>query len=123
MYSLDALGNVIRDLDGAFIPNDPANSDYIAYLAWLAEGNAATPYAAPTPTWASYQLLCKSALERSDTTVARISEAISLGYTTSTTADVVAYMQWRRALRAILSAATGTPEVAPPTEPAYPAGT
>ena len=25
--------------DTAFIPFDPANSDYIAYLAWLAEGN------------------------------------------------------------------------------------
>ena len=25
--------------DNAFIPFDPANMDYVAYLAWLAEGN------------------------------------------------------------------------------------
>ena len=30
---------VQRTLDGANIPFDPANTDYIAYLAWIAEGN------------------------------------------------------------------------------------
>ena len=39
------LADVVRRLsDNAFIPFDPANTDYIAYLAWLEAGN--TPEAA-----------------------------------------------------------------------------
>jgi hypothetical protein len=41
MYRISHSG-VQRD-DGKFIPADPGNTDYVAYLAWVAAGNTATP--------------------------------------------------------------------------------
>ncbi len=39
----DPVNSVYRTEDGAFIPFDPANTDYQQYLKWVAEGNTPTP--------------------------------------------------------------------------------
>ena len=44
MYKKTRSDMVIeRVLDNAFIPFDPANTDYQAYLKWLDEGNEPLP--------------------------------------------------------------------------------
>ena len=48
MYKLVSIRGVLqnqveRTTDGAFIPFDPANTDYQAYLKWLEEGNTPEP--------------------------------------------------------------------------------
>lgn len=43
MNSLTGGKIVERLTDNSFIPFDPANTDYQAYLAWLAEGNTPLP--------------------------------------------------------------------------------
>ncbi len=46
-YTLTNSQSVIRDADQAWIPFDPANTDYQAYLRWLEEGNIPNPYVPP----------------------------------------------------------------------------
>ena len=45
-YALTSDTIILRS-DGACIPPDPQNNDYIAYLAWVAAGNTPTPYIPP----------------------------------------------------------------------------
>lgn len=44
MYKLTQHNQSVQRLaDNAFIPFDPANTDYAEYLKWLAEGNEPLP--------------------------------------------------------------------------------
>lgn len=47
-YQLTNGSSIIRLGDNAFIPVDPANADYQAYLSWVAMGNVAQPATQPT---------------------------------------------------------------------------
>ena len=41
MEGVDSTTTILRKEDNAFIPFDEGNSDYQAYLLWVAEGNTA----------------------------------------------------------------------------------
>jgi hypothetical protein len=47
VYTLLANSSVLRDSDGATIPNDPDNSDWQAYQAWVDAGNTPAPIPSP----------------------------------------------------------------------------
>ena len=42
-------GGVIRFIDGAHIPDDPTNSDWMEYQDWLGQGNTPDPADPPPP--------------------------------------------------------------------------
>ena len=44
MYQLTPFQNIVKRLaDGAFIPNDEDNRDWVAYQKWLTDGNIPAP--------------------------------------------------------------------------------
>lgn len=67
------------------------------------------------PSWAAYQESAKAALGETDITVMRCYE--------SAVAVPAAWATYRKALRAIVSAASGDATQALPEKPTYPAGT
>jgi hypothetical protein len=74
-YQLTTGDTILRTADNAFIPQDPANTDYAAYLAWLDEGN--TPEPAPKPP-APPVLTTAQKLEATGLTVAELKELLDL---------------------------------------------
>jgi len=46
-YQLTSGKSILRITDNVFIPPDPANTDYAAYLQWVEQGG--TPEPAPEP--------------------------------------------------------------------------
>ncbi len=106
-------------------------ADYRGWKGYDANGTAVeittigqTPQAGwtttpPPPTaaqaWAAYQAKAQALLSKSDTTLLRCAE--------NAIAVPAAWASYRKALRAIVGAATGDPTQPLPATPAYPAGT
>jgi len=60
MYKIQSEYIILRIEDGAFIPCDERNSDYLDYTLWVAEGNTplpADPIIPPIPSITALQLL------------------------------------------------------------------
>jgi hypothetical protein len=75
MYQLTTSDCILRTTDNAFIPPDPANTDYAAYLEWVAAGN--TPEPAPEPV-APVELTPAEKLAASGLTVDELKSLLGL---------------------------------------------
>jgi hypothetical protein len=74
-YQLTTGDTILRLADNAFIPPDPANTDYAAYLEWVNAGN--TPEPAPEPP-APVELTTEQKLEDAGLTVAELKALFGL---------------------------------------------
>jgi hypothetical protein len=74
-YQLTTGDTILRLADNAFIPPDPANTDYAAYLEWVEAGN--TPEPAPEPV-APVELTTEQKLEAAGLTVAELKTLFGL---------------------------------------------
>jgi hypothetical protein len=74
-YQLTHSNMILRLSDELWISPDPANTDYAAYQAWLAEGNTPLPAPEPEPTPV---LTTEQKLEAAGLTVAELKELFGL---------------------------------------------
>ena len=65
MYKLNQSNSITRLADGASIPADMGNTDYVAFLNWLSEGNTPEPADMPPPQ--TYQDLRATEYNRKST--------------------------------------------------------
>ena len=121
--------NVVEYLTAPSNPPPGYGSNYIAVadntsaVGWSYNGGVFTNPNPPGPPSALsvFILQVQIALDASDSTMnQRIPEAVALGLNTWNSSDVVAWVNYRRALRTLLKSSTVQTI---PTKPAYPAGT
>jgi hypothetical protein len=74
-YQLTTGDIILRLADNAFIPPDPATTDYAAYLEWVEEGNTPEPAPEPEPV---PELTTEQKLEAAGLTVAELRELFGL---------------------------------------------
>ena len=75
IYQLTTGNTILRLADNAFIPPDPANTDYAAYLQWVEQGG--TPEPAPEPV-APVELTPAEKLAASGLTVEELKSLLGL---------------------------------------------
>ena len=80
-YKLTNSSPIVRIEDGAFIPADPANIDYAAYLTWLAEGNTPQPVDPVVPTVPEAVTKRKAILDALGLTEAQLNSLLRLAGT------------------------------------------
>jgi len=74
-YQLTQHNMIIRLSDGAYIPPDPANTDYQQYLLWLEEGNEPLP---PDPIPEPEPLTPQQKLEAAGLSIEELKELLGL---------------------------------------------
>jgi len=74
-YQLTHYETIKRLSDNAFIPQDPANTDYQKYLLWLEEGNEPLP---PDPEPTPEPLTAQQKLEAAGLTVEELKDLLGL---------------------------------------------
>ena len=74
-YQLTPGTSILRLADNAFIPPDPANTDYATYLEWVEAGNTPEPAPEPEPV---PELTTEQKLEAAGLTVAELKELFGL---------------------------------------------
>ena len=74
-YQLTTSDCILRLADNAFIPQDPANTDYAAYLEWVAQGGVPEPAPEPEPV---PELTPAEKLAASGLTVEELKELLGL---------------------------------------------
>jgi hypothetical protein len=88
MYQLTQGDTILRLTDNAFIPPDPGNTDYAAYLAWVEEGNTPDPAPVPPITWSTIRSKRDQLISESDWTMIP-----------GATVDQLAWSSYRQILR------------------------
>jgi len=74
-YQLTNSTTIKRLSDNAFIPQDPANTDYQQYLEWIAQGNEPLP---PDPIPEPEPLTAQQKLEAAGLTVEELKGLLGL---------------------------------------------
>lgn len=107
-YQLTTSDCILRLADNAFIPQDEANTDFVAYKAWLSEGNTPEPAPVAPVTWDSIRAKRDQIIRDTDWTM-----------TPGATVDQGAWASYRQILRDLPQtfAKTGPESVIWPEQP------